>query len=235
LYFQSLDIYVGMALVLPDSHTKPEDRPQNGTFTFVDTKRMALVLTAHHVYKHFTDMKKENPDAILALGHANCFENISDAILIDAEPGCDLAVLKLRYPGQLLDWGKRYLTHNSWPPPRPVKGDRVLALGYPGAFKHSDEPTTLSFRPAMIDYTVSSVTERSVSLNKEGDRIIDPSFILPLTRLGGMSGGAVLSGVPARKPILSGIVCQALSGSADIIIASHADFINEDGTIIRDR
>jgi hypothetical protein len=79
----------------------------------------------------------------------------------------------------------------------------------------------------------SSVTDRYVSFSQKGDRVSDPSFIVPLTKRSGMSGGALLAPIGTRGPILSGIIYQAHSGSTDIIYASHAEFINVDGTIAR--
>jgi hypothetical protein len=61
-----------------------------------------------------------------------------------------------------------------------------------------------------------------------------PEVLLALTDCGGMSGGALLTTDRTGRPRLSGIVYQAFPGSTDIIYASHADFINEDGTIVKD-
>jgi Trypsin-like peptidase domain len=229
-----LSIYVGMALILPGTKARLENKLPNGTFTFVDTGRKALLVTAQHVYQEFLAQRDNNPNAILGLGTTERFENVSDAILIDQSPELDLAVLELRRPGQLLMWGKKYLTHNGWPPPRPQEGEAAYVIGYPGAFKHAGGPDSLNFRHTLILDSVSSVRERYVSLNQRGDRESDPSFIVPLTGCGGMSGGAFLTNVRTGRPRLSGIVYEAFPGCTDIIYASHADFIHEDGSIARD-
>lgn len=230
---KALSMYVGMALIVPGPKANPEDRLPNGTFTFVDTRRKALLVTAQHVYQCFLDERERNPDTILALGTADGFENVTDANLIDQSPELDLAVLELRQPGELLRWGKRYLAHSTWPPLRPKVGEAGHVIGCPGAFKHAGGPDTLNYRYALIVDFVSSVTERYVSQNQQGNRETDPTFIVPLNECGGMSGGAFLTNVMTGRPRLSGIVYQAFPGSTDIIYASHADFITEDGSIVR--
>ena len=91
----------------------------------------------------------------------------------------------------------------------------------------------LGLRPALIGDFVASVSDRHFLVaNERDDRVHDPSFILPLAGMGGMSGGAVIDMKRRNRPTLLGIIYEASRDSTERFFASHIDFINDDGTIM---
>ncbi|MEA2590501.1 MAG: hypothetical protein QOD62_332, partial [Actinomycetota bacterium] len=59
--------HVGIALIVPSPQAKVTDVMLNGTMTFLETGRKALIITCYHVWQSYLGVKSENPDAILVV------------------------------------------------------------------------------------------------------------------------------------------------------------------------
>jgi Trypsin-like peptidase domain len=214
--------------------TRAEDVCNNGTGSLVDTGAAKFLVTNYHVYNHFKDLQLNNPESRLMMSGANNINyiNISTVDPVDTDDQRDLAVLKIPEL-TVRQLGKEFFKCATWPPPRPEEGMSVVVYGYPveGREPHGDE---MGARANLLGMTIWDVTNDLFTAIHHSDDVVrtTPQGAQPLTKLCGMSGGAVYVLREPEGLVLAGFMYKA-SKTMDQILATHAGHINADGTIRR--
>lgn len=233
--------YVGMAIILDDG-SNPNSIIGNGTISFVDTGKRQILVTCAHVYEKFSELKKDKKVILgLAGGYGRQPLDITEAIVINKERKyIDLAILELPLSCNLESIDREYFLCNQWPPERAKKGDLAFMVGYPGIHRQSS-PRGLEIRSTPIVDFVSGSSQRHFTLadeNQEREVVKYKDNLKEFGSLGGISGAAVYISKdgcnPPKSAILAGFAYESNNdGKNAIILAHHADYINDDGKINR--
>lgn len=202
----------------------------SGTFSFVETPKERVLVTAYHVWRRYKELKAEHSDAVFCVGLLDGIFELANHIYLDGdESTLDLAVF--RSPPGAAYFRKRFFKIPQWPIPRVLKGESVDVIGYAGADRET-KGSAIDLGYTHFGFGVSSVADRHFVLGPDlGPRM----FVLKNPQhgekfgLGGMSGGPVFC---ARDGIyhLVGFV-RAGDTSDSFIFISHAAFLREDGTL----
>ncbi len=237
--------HVGCAVVFPSRDATLEDamKGPKGTISFIDTGTAQFALTCDHVWQEFMDTRSRNPQAELVVIGADGHESfsMSDAHVI-ASGGKQLDLITLDVPnlhGRLTRSGKQLYQATAWPPPLPVVGDSVIAMGYPGAHQRPERDglrPVVQLRPYVLALTVSSVSNRHAVLaentNDNPRRLVqfDPALDI-ISFLGGISGSAVFVH-HSRSERLVGVIYEASShGHESRFYVAHSSYILADGRL----
>jgi hypothetical protein len=169
---------------------RPDTVDNNGTCGLVDTGQRKVLLTAQHVLKQFRAMKRDHPEAVLAV---NLGPGMTVAIgapeVLAEDDALDLAVLASP-SGAPQGPGKRYFPIKSWPIPSARRGEAVTIVGFPGRRRRTTESFGV-FEPFGVGMTVSAVHDRSIILADETGTIRTQILGQPVDEniaLGGFSG-----------------------------------------------
>lgn len=228
-----------MLILLPSRRAQPKDVLYNGTASFIDTGTSKLLVTCGHVVDRYHELKRENPETVLAVtGNSGTQPVIvSDAEVIDnGGRQLDLAVLRLPDPDRITWGGKSYFKTEGWPPPKAMKGQVAVLVGFPGMHR---EPSRrgLEVRATPVCDFVTSVSDRNIFLVDEDLARVAVKHnpeLKDLESLGGMSGSAVYVVDENRQvPVLAGFLYEAGEGTHATIFIAHASYILPDGHLDR--
>ena len=235
---QRLLPFVSMLVLLPDRNAGPKDVISNGTASFVDTGKRKLVITAGHVVDSFLEVRKTNPNAIIALSgggdRAPLFDISAAEVLDHGKQSLDLAILALPNSGLIAHLGKSFFRSAEWPPVRSVVGAQAGGVGFPGLHREASF-RGLEIRATVLCDSITSVSSRHFVLADEqlGRVAVKHSPALKdFGSYGGMSGCAVYilddKGLPVQ---LAGFVYESGDGVSATIFVAHAAFIKSDGRL----
>jgi hypothetical protein len=127
-----------------------------------------------------------------------------------------------------------------WPPPSAREGEGALFAGFPGLQRIDKSEAESSFGFYASLTPISSVSERHFGCAFDRSKWVDAfgkGFPDDGYDLGGISGAPVLVVDESEAGILSwrlvGVAYNATNSLGEIMLAYHAKFINEDGTLQR--
>lgn len=243
--YDRLGRYVGCGMVFPSRDATPEIAlaGPKGTVSFISTGIRQFVLTCDHVWKEFQKERNRNPKAEFVVIGADGHESfsMSDArVIATGAKQLDMVTLDVPNLPHRLEWsGKSFYEPTEWPPPRPVKDDTIIAVGYPGAHQKPDADDSrpaVQLRPSVFVLTVSSVSDRHAVLAENSDA--NPrrawkfdSTLDDLVSLGGVSGTPAFVYHP-NAVSLAGVLYEASpTGHESIIFVAHASYICADGSL----
>lgn len=212
------------------------DVSNNGTGALVDTGRIKLLVTNHHVCEAFGRHRTEMGFAKLVMcgrdGRPGV--DVSDDEIIDSDRDCDLATIAVS-PEKVALLGKRFFRLPCWPPERPRLGTRVVVVGYPGQGREPSAADTLGVRPLSIGRRVSSVSEKQFVMADETQDAYShvPDGGKPLTSYGGISGSPAYSVHGQIGTTFDYRLCGFVreEGFGHTLVVAHADHINADGKL----
>lgn len=236
---QHFSRYVGMAIILCDG-SNPDSIIGNGTISFVNTGKRQILVTCAHVYDKFLSLKDRNVILGIAGGFGRQPLNITEACVIDIERKyIDLAILELPLSCNLKSIDREYFLCNHWPPKRAEKDDLAFMFGYPGIHRESSSRGLAIRLTPIVDFVSGSSQKHFIIADENQEREVVKYIdnLKEFGSLGGISGAAVyiLDGGynPFKNAILSGFSYESTTGKNSIILAHHADYINDDGRIKR--
>jgi hypothetical protein len=231
-----VDPFTVMLLILSGEKPAADGVIASATGSLLHTGQRQLLVTNHHVYASFESHLRSSPDTVLAMSgvDGSFFLDITAAPVLGLDKQCDLVVLDVP-PEQVLAQGKMWSEVTRWPPRRPEKGTIAILYGYPGEGR-APEGKVLGASPISVGLPVVSVSERHFVLADENQNahLHKPDAQIPLTNFGGISGSAVYVLPKTLANIddaigLCGFVYEA--SDSGVILVSHADHINADGSI----
>ena len=214
--------------------------PRSGTMFFYHTGKRVIGITAHHVYKKYTEDKKNNVKLLCNVNN-NHFDLKSR--IIDLNEQLDLITFNFKTE-EVTSLINTQIFHSDgrWPPQSPKEHECVFFAGFPG----QDRKITGSlvrFHPYFIACFVHGVSDKYITCQ------IDRS---KMEKVDGMNfppeghDQAGVSGAPLFFPCytsdksdlmllkLAGIIYESYSinnGNTYIIYATKIDKILSDGTI----
>lgn len=202
----------------------------SGTVTFVRTSKRLMAITAAHVVRCY---EKTHAAATWPV-HLQLMNAALNLEVIGISDDLDLATLAI--DDKLLSrLGKEVEPLSSWPPRSPQEGRGILLAGYPAVDRLQTKPmevnwglfTALCIARRVIRDQITWVAERSPDIKTD---------LPPNHRLGGISGGPLIGLFESAnyliRHVLSGIISQAHQ-ELENVVARRADFIREDGSIIK--
>jgi hypothetical protein len=220
---------------LPSANSKPENIAANATIAFIDSGEKKFLVTSAHVWTEFQDYKVKNPEGRLGILFINGFgypEFLNEKLLIDFDIDLDLAVFNV-----LPNWQfarKQFHRVFKWPINKANEGDKIAFLGFAAVGREiTDREGKFSY--SSFGLTVTSVSDRKLVINSsEADApVFDNSGkIVRNVELGGMSGSPVYILNRQGNFRLTGFIQMGATTDA-LIFATHAHFLNKDGTLNR--
>lgn len=221
--YQSL----AQSLCAPVFWREANEKPHNGTITFVRTQSHVLGITNKHVADGLASCT-DYVSSGLQIGGAR----LDPARLIARHPDFDLATFDLS-DVFLATSGHYAATVSTWPPTAPSVGDPVMYGGFPASYRE-DRDGSIDFGFATFAGKVQSVSDRNIAMVLEIERSesFSSSRIPPNANLCGWSGGPVFRLVDSNsieRPELSAIIYE-YSESWEIAFAHPLSSLAEDGT-----
>ena len=216
-----------------------------GTATLLNIDRRLLIVTNEHVLAEYERLCA-TPGARI---HFQVGKAAFDPMerLVDRASGFDICTFDAsgleindRLPIDPLPMVEFYVA-SSWPPQRPVPGERFMWTGFPSSLRHVDAGTRFTVPLTFTGARVTRVDGRNIVCNLDPDRRDiriyhgDDLYVdSPALRdLGGMSGGpAFVDRDGSLRPELVGIVREYYSDGAQTLIA-RLDAIKLDGTLFQ--
>ena len=137
----------------------------SGTYALLDTGKRRVLVTCSHVWDEYQAKHDESPDTVLAVSLGEGRSNIAfknpekHRIAIDRD--LDLVVLEFEPRWISVTHQKRWFRVN-WPLRRIAKGEHIVTLGFPGAWRQAAGEECL-FRYAAIPFVVSDVNDRTIA------------------------------------------------------------------------
>jgi hypothetical protein len=204
----------------------------SGTVTFVRTRRRLMAITAAHVVRRYGEAHSAATWPLqLQLMHA-----VLNMEVIDISDDLDLATLAI--DDKLLSRiGKDVEPLSTWPPRVPQEGRGILLAGYPGVYRLQPKPMEVNWGLFPVLGVANRVLRDQITW--VADRKPDIKTDLPPeVWLGGISGGPLIglfeSANRLVSHVLSGIIIQ-VHQELEKVIARRANFVCEDGSIIKPR
>lgn len=213
----------------------------NGTFAYVATHQMNLLVTCHHVWNGFLEKReKENPGLKLC----GCFDDRNPVEFctrpdgtantpIDQDKQMDIAVFDMK-PFEHHVRGKNFFFPNHLPHNIVNLNDAVAIIGCPGEQRKDLGHAVLWGRQPYIgfvsqvqDFRIKVDFSRMMSLNRE--LTINPKDKEPATA--GISGCPCFVFRPDYKPYLIGFVTEHHTQFRNEVEITCSSCINEDGTL----
>lgn len=202
----------------------------NGTAFFAKTPRAIFGVTADHVVDGFLAAKAANPRTIC---HLLDNEFALDAAVMSRGRTADIATFKISET-IVAKLGKQF---TPWPPMVPQAGKGIMYAGFPGAERLQVARREFSFGLHGAVSIAHSIDEEKITTVVDHSSIVDAiGHGLPpeCYDIGGMSGGPMLTVVDAGLISwrLAGVITDGLA-MADILYATRADCIDDDGNVMR--
>ncbi len=237
--------YCGPIFVAPTLHSYPADLV-GGTYALIDTGQKRLLVTCCHVWDEYEKQHDANEGAILAvnLGQGDCiaFKNpLAHRLAIDRD--LDLVVLEFGPEGIAVPHNKSWFKISGWPIPRSEKGQCIVTLGFPKAWRTTTE-INVAFGCAALPFAITDTSDRSIVVfcDDENRQVLNdvkdslagisgsPTYRLTengeLRLVGFATSGPLESNTPDRR-------YRALPGSplCARVSFTHASFLRQDGIL----
>ncbi len=156
----------------------------NGSFGLIDTGKMKLLITCHHVWNEFKKLRAEKPELMFGLC-IDIFNPIMipdpDSLFVDECRRCDLATFDM---GTILDaftpQGLQFFNVHANRPPKLNNGENLYMIGFPGKGRE-DNQSSVGFvrQPIAVTATQVGVSKFFADVSK---------FRLRARDFGGISG-----------------------------------------------
>lgn len=238
--------YCGPIFVAPALNSYPEQMLGNGTYALIDTGQRRLLVTCCHVWDEYEKQHETNSEAILAIslgdGDSNiAFKNPKNH-LISLDRDSDLVVLEFEPEEIKVSHEKSWFKISNWPIPRIKKGNHIVTLGFPGAWRRAAGVECV-FRRVVIPFAVTDVGNYSIAAFSDGknDQVLNDMK----NCLGGFSGSPAYHFNENRELRLVGFVKSGVESedapnkkyqtSPDsplpAVFFTHASFLQPDGSL----
>jgi len=158
--------YCGPILVAPALNTYPKEMIGNGTYALIDTEAKRLLVTCSHVWDKYEASHDMDSKTILAVSLGENDANIAfrdpKSHLIAVDRDLDLAVLEFE-PDQIhIPHGKSWFKVSHWPILKAEKGDCIVSLGFPRAWRNT-AGMECNFGCAAIPFIVTDTDDRVIA------------------------------------------------------------------------
>ncbi len=182
------------------------------------------LLTAWHVYHHYTECKKSGTEAVVVVDDVPLVR----PILTYKDKNRDIVMLELpKEVAGVID-AKVYYPGARWPPLAVAPGDVVLVSGYPRR-QMRETDATIEARSYSFVHHVTSTSNGQFSLNfgeAEWVQLGDEHAQPPDAGIGSMSGGPVFL-IDQVAPVLVGIV-KEIGTNLPILHCASLDHMRPD-------
>ncbi len=235
----------GPIFITPGLNTYPYQMIDNGTYALIDTAKKRLLVTCHHVWKAYLDVRGENPNAVLALNFGDGDASVAFAFperqLVCADADLDLAVFDFE-PSRVahISHQKTWFRISEWPIETTKEGDFVSLMGFAGK-EIKKEGLVCTFSTRVLPFRISGVGAKEIWIFNEP--VNNEVFAFIRQSLGGLSGspaytrdktgaklvGFVRSGYKLEAPEET----NADSIFAGTLILTPASFLQPDGSLRR--
>jgi hypothetical protein len=238
--------YCGPIFVAPALNSYPKDMIGNGTFALIDTGQKRILVTCCHVWDEYQRQHDAERETILAMAMGEgdscfAFKNPEEHLII-ADRDLDLAVFEFAPQGDGIRRDKSWFKITDWPISKATRGEYVVTLGFPGAWRFTSG-TECKFACAAIPLAVTDTTDRTIAAFSDGEnrQVLDdmkdslagisgsPAYQLArngkLRLIGFARVGPSESSAPDRK-------YRASPGSPlPAVFFTHASFLQPDGKL----
>jgi len=202
---------------------------------FVETDRRRFLLTAGHVVEAIDEKSLR-----WMIGGEGNLVSIDGWSRLAIDPDADIGTVAVPDSFDPNRISRRFYHPSSWPPERARVAEPAIFVGFPGEHRVLRPGVVEAHGTVLTDF-VSSVSTRFFVLSSELKReVIGSGPRSSLRHVGGISGAPVFVSREYGL-VLVGAVSQGMQPSSDIVshptgadaafVASHADFIEEDGTL----
>jgi hypothetical protein len=224
--------HVGSIFIAPGPATLPREIIGGATATLLDTGARRMLITCHHVLQELRDQKKETPSAILALnlGDGNQTVELPDPenhLIHDQATPLDL--VSFRYAGLCSPSfpEKQYLQVKTDHSPRVERGDYLVFVGFPGAFR-STRGCLVKITSMAIPLVVTDVSPSTIFAAADGNN--DEVLTDMQDHFGGFSGSPVYLVKEQRPLVLVGFVRAWARLGGGCLMVSPSSPLQGDGT-----
>jgi hypothetical protein len=208
-----------------------ENITANGSFGFVDTGKMKLLVTCQHVWAAFDSARRENPQMKMCV----CLSSNSILVLdpidpIDQDEKLDLASFDME-PFLTKCADSKFFPFDCNNVPHVAKGDALAFVGFPGRIQAQTSIGVMFRRRlhATFAYDVSdSRVVSDVSRLKSSKQ--KPESMGQEAAYGGISGSPCFL---VRRNLLLQLVAFATSEALNVLRFTLAGCLNADGTLRR--
>jgi len=199
----------------------------NGSFGFINTGEKRLLVTCHHVWREFKNLRKIHPELMFAI----CLPNENPIVLceidfmfIDEDDRCDLVTFDMESLASLcVSRGLDFFNVQQNLPPKLCCGDTIYLIGFPGKGREDNE-NSVGFARQGIGVHASQVGQFSFLADVSKPKRNTDFFA-------GISGAPCFA-VYADGPIkLVGFATGFAPGSMSMLQFAYAHYIQPDGII----
>ncbi len=240
--------FCGPIFIAPGLETWPAQMIDNGTYSLLDTGKRYLLVTCHHVWQAYLNEFAVNQETVLCLnlGDGECsiaFAHPERQLIAD-NPELDLAVFEfepstLKIEKTMLEHQKEWFRIRNWPIAKPVEGDTIALMGFPGKRIQKDG-RLCTFNTQLLPLGISGVGHDKIYIFNDSENA--EVFANIHGWLGGLSGspaytlqedGAALVGFvkSGYKPDKESAKGSAESPFFGTLILTPAAFLQPDGTL----
>ncbi len=205
-------------------HTPSGNVPHNGSFGLVDTGEKKLLVTCHHVWSEFKELRSRNPE----LKFGFCFEMAKpvtidmDSLLVDEDKRCDLVTFDMQ-PLLPICGGLKFYNLNQNRPPKINVEDVLYLIGFPGKGRLDGEDS-IGF-PRQAIGTLATEVGRFRFYSSIGN------LGLQTEDFGGISGSPCFLVREDKQIRLVGFTTGYAPNDMNRLSFTYAKSINPDGTI----
>lgn len=221
--------YVVAVQALRRSDRSPTGIAAGGTGCLVDTGSTRFLLTAKHVADEIS-----TPEVIgIICGHAAQPVDISSWRLIDSDVDVDIATIAIAEDFDPTILNKEFYKPARWPPPRAVRGELAIFVGFPGIHRITAPEGVHNNVTPVCDSVSSSSNRHFVLADEDGRKSFEyKTGLPPFGPTGGVSGASVF--INRNQSFeLCGVVYEGGETEQATFFAAHAEFVRADGTIDR--
>jgi hypothetical protein len=229
---------------IPIFWSTPQDREwcveNNATGFLLDCGKGTFVVTAAHVYESYLKRRSQRIDICPQLGDLRF--SMDERVVGYLGSGI-LDIVTFTVTSKEIDLLRKPVLKGNqalWPSPSVKVGEGALFAGFPGLQRTDSSADECGFGFYASLTPVSSVSERHFGCVFDRSKWVDAfgkGFPQEGYDLGGISGAPVLVVDESEAGILSwrlaGIAYNAANNLGEIMLAHHARFINEDGSLER--
>jgi hypothetical protein len=233
---QDIGPYSAPLYIFSKSNFTTQDLLDRATVAFVNTGHDKFLITCHHVWEKFRQLKTLNPHTVMAttIGPNYSLVVLDGLRYVDGDSKfLDLAILRLPDPEIVCSDRYSYYPAEHWPNEPARQGNLVCLIGYAAQHCQVGE-NFIRFGTVRICDFATRVTDRHVSIrDDQGERqqYNHEEGIEPLQgELGGMSGSPAFV-FRRGKFELIGFFTDGFGATNGQMLLSHAHFISPDGKL----
>ena len=238
--------YCGPIFVAPALNSYPEQMIGSGTYALIDTGKRRLLVTCCHILDEYEKHHDANSGAILAisLGDGNscvAFTNPKKH-LVSIDRDLDLVVLEFEPEEIKVSHKKSWFEISDWPIPTIEKGDHIVTLGFPGAWRKTAGVKCV-FGRVVIPFAVTDVSKYAIAAfsDEKNEQVLNDMK----NSLGGISGSPAYRLNKNRELCLVGFAKLGVekedasnrkyqtspNSTLPAVFFTHANFLRPDGSL----